>query len=197
MTTMPQNPVDSVQVPQTVGLSPEVAFSIVGQAGLAPMFQVRQVQGQPPPGVATQWGQAPASFAGQPSGQGASTAQIVAQSPVAGTWVPRGSVVYMEWAEAGAPEKGGAPVGWIIASALMALFVAFIVVWLVNRDSGPEPADTSGSPTATETQTATATVTEEAQPRPTRTVTATATETETATATATETQTETASPTAP
>lgn len=199
MTTMPQNPIDSVQVPQTVGLSPEVAFGVVGQAGLAPMFQVRQVPGQPLPGVATQWGQAPTSFTGQPSPQGPSTSQIVAQSPVAGTWVPRGSVVYMEWTEVAAPEKKGAQVGWIIASVLMALFVVFVVLWLVNRDSSAEPAETSGSPTATETRTATATVTEQAQPRPTRTVTATATETETttATATATETETQTASPTAP
>ena len=64
MTTMPQQPVESVQVPQTVGLSPEVAFNLVGQAGLAPMFQAQQVSGRPLPGIATQWGQAPASFAG-------------------------------------------------------------------------------------------------------------------------------------
>jgi len=52
--TWPQNPVDSVQVPQTVGLSPEVAFNVVGQSGLAPMFQVQAVADQPLPGVATQ-----------------------------------------------------------------------------------------------------------------------------------------------
>jgi len=197
MTTMPQQPIDSVQVPQAVGLSPEVAFNIVGQAGLAPMFQARQVPGQPLPGVATQWGQTPASFAGQAPVPGAPATQVIAQNPMAGAWVPRGSVVYMEWAEVEvAPEKGS-PVGWIIAGVLAVLLVLGGLIWfLVNGgDSGPEP---SGSPTATET------VTQSPSPRPTQTVTetatATATETSTqtatstATATATETQTATAEP---
>ncbi|MBK6763921.1 MAG: hypothetical protein IPG68_11935 [Micrococcales bacterium] len=195
MTTMPQQPIDSVQVPQAVGLSPEVAFNLVGQAGLAPMFQARQVPGQPLPGVATQWGQAPASSAGRARLPGAPAAQVIAQNPMAGSWVPRGSVVYMEWSEVeSAPEKGS-PVGWIIAGVLAALLVLGGLIWfLVNGgDSGPEP---SGSPTATQT------VTESPSPRPTRTVTETATatatetstQTATSTATATETQTATAEP---
>ena len=102
--TWPQNPVDSVQVPQTVGLSPEVAFNVVGQSGLAPMFQVQAVADQPLPGVATQWGQTPASFAGQ---------QPVPQPPLAswprtrcrGPGFPRGSVLYMEWVEGAPPPK--------------------------------------------------------------------------------------------
>ena len=83
---MPQQPIESVQVPQTVGLSPEVAFNIVGQAGLAPMFQAQQVAGRPLPGIATQWGQAPASFAGQAPLPGQAPTQVIAQSPVAGSW---------------------------------------------------------------------------------------------------------------
>ena len=202
MTTTPQNPVDSVQVPQTVGLSPEVAFSIVGQAGLNPVFQVRQVPGQPLPGVATQWGQAPESFTGQPAAEGERPAQIVGQSPLAGTWVPRGSVLYMEWAQSGTEPKKGSPVPWIIAAVLSALFIVFLVVLAVTRNGDAEP-ESSTSPAQTQTQTATATatatetVTQRTTPEPPRTVTATATQTETATATATETQTATASPQAP
>ena len=45
-----QNPVDSVQVPQTVESEAEVAFNVVGQSGLAPMFQVQAVADQPLPG---------------------------------------------------------------------------------------------------------------------------------------------------
>jgi hypothetical protein len=189
MTTMPQNPVDSVQVPQTVGLSPEVAFNLVGQSGLAPMFQAQQVAGQPLPGVATQWGQTPASFAGQAPLPGQPATQGIAQSPMAGAWVPRGSVVYMEWAAVAAPAKKGSPVGWIIAGILALLLIGAAAFWFLTNggDSEPEPSK-SPKPTATET------VTQTPSPRPTRTVTATATATQTATATATETATATATP---
>ncbi|HRY09238.1 MAG: hypothetical protein H6526_03295 [Actinobacteria bacterium] len=191
MTTMPQQPIESVQVPQTVGLSPEVAFNLVGQAGLAPMFQAQQVAGRPLPGIATQWGQAPASFAGQAPLPGQPATQVIAQSPVAGSWVPRGSVVYMEWAEVAAAPPKKSPVGWIIAAVVLGLLALAGLFWWLTSGGEPEP-DTSKSPTPTET------VTESASPRPTRTVTetatATATATQTATATATATETETASP---
>ncbi len=183
MTTWQQNPVDAVQVPQTVGLSPEVAFNLVGQAGLAPMFQVQQVQGQALPGVATQWGQAPPSFAGQAPTPGQPAAQIIAQNPVAGAWVPRGSVVYMEWVQVAPATKKSSPVGWIVAAVVALAVLGGLAFFLLNGGSSdPEP---SKSPTATET------VTESASPRPTRTVTATATATSTATATATATETST------
>lgn len=178
MTTTPQNPVDSIQVPRTVGLSPEVAFSIAGQAGLSPVFHVRQVPGQPLPGVATQWGQVPASFTGQPAAEGEQSAQIVGQSPLAGTWVPRGSVLYMQWARSGAGSTKESPVPWIIAAVLSALFIVFLVVRAVTSSGDAEP----GSPTS---------------PTVTQTLTATATSTQTETATATETQTATASAQAP
>lgn len=191
MTTMPQQPVESVQVPQTVGLSPEVAFNLVGQAGLAPMFQAQQVAGRPLPGIATQWGQAPSSFAGQAPLPGQPATQVIAQSPVAGSWVPRGSVVYMEWAEVAAAPPKKSPVGWIIAAVILGLLVLAGLFWWLTSGGEPDP-DTSESPTPTET------VTESASPRPTRTVTetatATATATQTATATATATETETATP---
>ena len=191
MTTMPQQPIESVQVPQTVGLSPEVAFNLVGQAGLAPMFQAQQVAGRPLPGIATQWGQAPASFAGQAPLPGQPATQVIAQSPVAGSWVPRGSVVYMEWAEVATAPPKKSPVGWIIAAVVLGLLALAGLFWWLTSGGEPEP-DTSKSPTPTET------VTESASPRPTRTVTetatATATATQTATATATATETETASP---
>ncbi|HQR80167.1 MAG TPA: hypothetical protein PLT68_08110 [Actinomycetota bacterium] len=187
MTTLPQQPIDSVQVPQTVGLSPEMAFSLVGQSGLAPMFQVQQVAGQPLPGVATQWGQTPESFAGQPPPPGAPATRVTAQSPMAGSWVPRGSVVYMEWAQAAPPPKKSSPVGWIVVGVLVALLVLAGLVWLLTSGGGgdkPKPSE-SPSPTATET------VTRSASPRPTQTVTATATATATTTATATATKTPT------
>ena len=190
MTTMPQNPVDSVQVPQTVGLSPEVAFNLVGQSGLAPMFQAQQVAGQPLPGVATQWGQTPASFAGQAPVPGQPATQVIAQSPMAGAWVPRGSVVYMEWAPVAPPAKQSSPVGWIIAGILALLLIAAAAVWFLNNSGGSEP-EPSKSPKPTTTET----VTQTPSPRPTRTVTATATATQTATATATETATATPSET--
>lgn len=193
MTTMPQQPIDSVQVPQTVGLSPEVAFNIVGQSGLAPMFQAQQVQGRPLPGVPTQWGQAPATFVGQAPAPGQPAAQITAQSPMGGAWIPRGSVVYMEWAEVLPPQKKGSPVGWIVAGVVAALVVLGGLGWLLTRDGGAEPGP-SPSPTSTATETVTSTP----SPAPTQTVTqtptvtATATATRTATATATATETESA-----
>ncbi len=190
MTTMPQNPVDSVQVPQTVGLSPEVAFNLVGQSGLAPMFQAQQVAGQPLPGVATQWGQTPASFAGQAPVPGQPATQVIAQSPMAGAWVPRGSVVYMEWAAVAPPAKKSSPVGWIIAGILALLLIVAAAVWFLNNSGGSEP-EPSKSPKPTTTET----VTQTPGPRPTQTVTATATATQTATATATETATATPSET--
>lgn len=184
MTTWQQPPVDNVQVPQTVGLSPEVAFNLVGQSGLAPMFQAQPAPGQPLPGVPTQWGQAPASFAGMAPGTQHPPAQIIAQSPIAGTWVPRGSVVYMEWAEAGPPPKKGSPVGWIVVSLLGLLVLAGLLYALVggSGDSKPEPSKTP-NPTKTVTQTP--------SPQPTQTITETATATATATSTSTETATAT------
>lgn len=195
MTTWQQQPIDSVQVPQAVGLSPEVAFNVVGQAGLAPMFQAQAAPGQPAPGVASQWGQVPASFTGAPPAPGQPAAHVTGQSPLPGTWVPRGSVVYLEWAEVApvAPEKSSSA-GWIAAAILAALLVVAGLVWFLaaGDDANPEP---SRSPSATET------VTKTPSPRPTRTVTETATATQTstatstATATATETSTVTATPT--
>ncbi|MCB0469026.1 MAG: hypothetical protein KDC64_12565, partial [Aequorivita sp.] len=137
------------------------------------------------------WGQAPASFAGQAPLPGQPATQVIAQSPVAGSWVPRGSVVYMEWAEVAAAPPKKSPVGWIIAAVVLGLLALAGLFWWLTSGGEPEP-DTSKSPTPTET------VTESASPRPTRTVTetatATATATQTATATATATETETASP---
>lgn len=180
MTTWPQQPIDSVQVPQVIGLSPEVAFNLIGQAGLAPMFQSAM-------GVPSQWGQVPVSFTGQPG----PPAQVIASNPMPGTWVPRGSVVYMDWTEVAvaAPEEKKSPVGWIVAVILAALLVFAGLVWFLNQggDANPEPSRT---PTATET------VTKKPQPAPTETVTATATATQTATATATATETSTETVTA-
>lgn len=193
MSTWPQQPLDSVQVPQTVGLSPEVSFNLVGQAGLAPMFQAQALPGGTLPGVPTQWGQAPASFAGQPPVAGQPAAQIVAQSLLAGSWVPRGSVMYMEWTETAPAAKKSSSAGWIVALVLALLVLGAAAAWFFTSggDSDPEP---SKSPSATQT------VTETPSPRPTRTVTETATatstqtQTSTATATSTETSTVTASP---
>ncbi|MEZ5184209.1 MAG: hypothetical protein R2720_00550 [Candidatus Nanopelagicales bacterium] len=185
--TTPLNPVDSVQVPQTVGLSPEVAFNLVGQAGLAPMFQAQQIPGQPLPGIATQWGQAPATFGGQQPAAGQPASQIIAQNPIAGAWVPRGSVVYMEWVETAPTQKKSSPVGWIVAGVIILLLIIAAAIWFLSN-SGDSDTKPSESPTATET------VTESASPRPTRTLTETATAT--ATATATETSTATATETA-
>lgn len=183
MTTWPQQPVDNVQVPQTVGLSPEVAFNLVGQSGLAPMFQAQPVPGEPLPGVPTQWGQAPASFAGMAPSAQQPPAQIIAQSPIAGTWVPRGSVVYMEWAEAGPPPKKSSPVGWIILALLGLLILGGLIFALTSGgDSTPEPSK-SPNPTKTVTQTP--------SPQPTETITETATATATQTSTSTETATAT------
>jgi hypothetical protein len=180
MTTWPQQPIDSVQVPQVIGLSPEVAFNLIGQAGLAPLFQSAM-------GVPSQWGQVPVSFTGQPG----PPAHIVAQNPLPGTWVPRGSVVYMDWVEtAGEVAQGKkSPVGWVVAAILAALLLFGGLAWFLSQggDANPDPSRT---PTATET------VTKTPPPRPTRTVTATATETATETATATATATETATETA-
>lgn len=191
---MPQQPIDSVQVPQAVGLSPEVAFNLVGQAGLAPMFQAQAVPGGAVPGVPSQWGQVPPSFTGQAPAPGQPAAHVVAQNPLPGTWVPRGSVVYLEWAEVVpmvAPEqKRGSSAGWIVAGILAALLVLAGAVWFLASGGDADP-DPSRSPSAT------ATVTETPSPRPTRTVTETATATQTATSTSTATATETSTVTAP
>jgi hypothetical protein len=198
MTTMPQQPIDSVQVPQAVGLSPEVAFNLVGQAGLAPTFQAQAAPGAPVPGVPSQWGQVPASFTGQAPVPGQPAAHVVAQNPLPGTWVPRGSIVYLEWAEVvpvvAPEEKEASSAGWIVAGILAALLVLAGLVWFLASGGDPDP-EPSRSPSAT------ATVTETPSPRPTRTVTETATSTQTATststATATATATETSTVTAP
>lgn len=187
MATWQQPPVDSVQVPQTIGLSPEVAFNIVGQSGLAPMFQAQPVQGQPMPGVPTQWGQAPASFTGgTPTGE--PTSQIIAQNPIAGTWVPRGSVLYMEWAELAPAKKKGSPLPWIIVILLALLLIGGLAYALLSGSGSSKPKP-SESPTATKT------VTESASPAPTQTITSTATATQTQKTTATTTSTVTATPT--
>jgi hypothetical protein len=189
--TWPQNPVDSVQVPQTVGLSPEVAFNVVGQSGLAPMFQVQAVADQPLPGVATQWGQTPASFAGQQPVPGQPAARIVAQNPLPGAWVPRGSVLYMEWVEGTPPPKKSSPVGWIIAGILGLLVILAALVFFLTSGEGGNDTDPSESPSPTSTETVTRSETRTATATATATETATATATETATATATETATPT------
>ncbi len=190
MTTWQQQPVDSVQVPQAIGLSPEVAFNVIGQAGLAPMFQAQPVEGELP-GVASQWGQVPASFTGTPvAGQ---AAHVIAQNPMPGAWVPRGAVVYMEWAQTqtAPPKKSSA--GWIVATILGVLVIAIVAVFFLAGSDDPQP-EPSRSPAVTPT--ATETVTKAPSPRPTRTVTETATETATQTATATATETQTATATA-
>lgn len=184
MTTWPQQPIDSVQVPQAVGLSPEVAFNIVGQAGLAPSFQAQAAPGEPMPGVPSQWGQVPATFTGQPPVPGQPATHVTAQSPMPGTWVPRGSVVYLEWAEIAPVVEKRSAAGWIVAAVLAALVVLAGLLWFLTSGGEPEP-DPSKTPTATET------VTKSPSPRPTQTVTETATATETSTATATATATET------
>lgn len=188
MTTMPQQPIDSVQVPQAVGLSPEVAFSVVGQAGLAPMFQARTVAGAPAPGVTSQWGQVPGTLSGQPVAQGQPAARVVAQNPVPGTWVPRGSVVYLEWSQVAPAREETAGAGWIVAAILAALLVLGGLVWFLasGGDAEPEP---SKSPRSIQT------VTETPTPGPTQTATVTATATATATATKTKEATETATAT--
>lgn len=188
MTTWQQQPIDSVQVPQVVGLSPEAAFNVVGQASLAPMFSAQPVAGQNP-GVPSQWGQVPASFAGQAPVPGQAATHVIAQNPMPGAWVPRGSVVYIEWADMEpVAASGGSKTGWIVAAVLAALLIGAGLAWFLTAggDANPEPSRT---PTATAT--ATATVTTAPSPRPTRTVTATATATKTATATATATATKT------
>ena len=184
MTTWPQQPIDSVQVPQAVGLSPEVAFNIVGQAGLAPNFQAQAAPGQPVPGVPSQWGQVPATFTGQPPAPGQPATHVTGQSPMPGTWVPRGSVVYLEWAEIEPVVEKRSSAGWIVAAVLAALVVLAGLVWLLTGDGDAQP-EPSKTPTATET------VTESPSPRPTKTVTETATATQTSTSTATATATET------
>lgn len=194
MTTWQQQPTDNVQVPQVVGLSPEAAFNVVGQASLAPQFSAQPVAGEVP-GVPSQWGQVPSSFAGQPPLPGQAATHVVAQNPMAGAWVPHGSVVYMEWAEmqpVASEQEGGSNTGWIVAAILGAVLVVAGLAWLLTSggDANPEPSET-----ATKTATATATVTERPGPRPTQTVTATATQTATKTATATATVTATATTT--
>lgn len=101
-----------------------------------------------------------------------------------GTWVPRGSVVYLEWAEIEPVVEKRSSAGWIVAAVLAALVVLAGLVWFLTSggDAQPEPSKT---PTATET------VTESPSPRPTKTVTETATATQTSTSTATATATET------
>lgn len=189
MTTWQQQPIDSVQVPQVIGLSPEVAFNLIGQAGLAPLFQAQPVQGQLP-GVQSQWGQVPASFTGQAVAGGQPPAHVVGQNPLPGAWVPRGSVVYIEWAETPVVvEKQKSATGWVVAGILGVLVLAGVLLWSLNSGGGSEP-EPSRTPTATET------VTKTPPPRPTQTVTATATATETATATATATETATETATA-
>lgn len=188
MTTWQQPPVDSVQVPQTVGLSPEVAFNLVSQNGLAPMYQAQPIPGQAMPGIPTQWGQAPASFAGGAQTADYPATQIIAQNPVAGTWVPRGSVLYMEWAEVAPPAKKTSPLVWILVVLLAVLVLAALAYALLanGKDSKPKPSE---SPTATKT------VTESASPQPTTTVTQTATATQTQNTTRTATSTATATST--
>ena len=138
------------------------------------------------PGVPSQWGQVPASMTGQPVAT--PPALVNSQNPMPGAWVPRGSVVYMEWAEAGVVhEEKRSSVGWIVAALLATLIVVGGLVWFFAADDEPIPQP-SRTPTATET------VTKTPQPRPTQTVTAT--QTATATATATETATATATTTA-
>ncbi len=185
MTTWQQEPIDSVQVPPVMGLSPELAFNAVAQAGLAPMFRTQPIEGVLP-GVPSQWGQVPAAMTGQPVA--GPPALVNTQTPMPGAWVPRGSVVYMEWAEAGVVhEEKRSSVGWIVAALLATLIVVGGLVWFFAADDEPIPQP-SRTPTATET------VTKTPQPRPTQTVTAT--QTATATATATETATATATTTA-
>lgn len=190
--TWSQGPQDAVAVPQTVGLTPEVAFNVVRQAGLAPMYSPRYNQSDPVPGIATQWGQAPASFTGQPAATPQVPTQVVAQNPIAGTVVPLGSVVYMEWLELQAPpppEKSSW--GWVIAALIGFAAVVALLFFLLSDRGDPDP---DPSPSRSETPTETETVTQTPGPTPTETVTetATSTATETATATATETATETA-----
>lgn len=200
MTTWQQPPADQVQVPQTVGLSPEIAFNLVGQSGLAPMFQAQPFPGMPTPGVATQWGQAPASFGGlAPTPE--TSAQIVGQNPVAGSWVPRGSVVYLEWAQTLPLEEGerSSPLPWIIAGVLAALLLlGLLFLFLANDDDKKDKPDKSPSPTPTLTQTTQPTQQPTSQPTQTVTQTATATKTtettKTAESTVTATTTVTASP---
>jgi hypothetical protein len=140
MTSWPQGPTESVQVPQVVGLTPDVAYAAITQAGLVPMFQVRAAAGQPLPGVATQWGQVPVTFTGQPVSAENPSAQVVTQSPAAGAWAQRGSVVYAQWVEViPVPERHTSYAGWIVAGVLTVLLVVGALAWLITGGAMPEP----------------------------------------------------------
>lgn len=149
MTSWPQGPTESVQVPQVVGLSPDVAYGAITQAGFVPMFQVQAAPGQPPPGVASQWGQVPVTFTGQPAAAAHPAAQVVAQSPAAGAWAQRGSVVYAQWVEViPVPERRTSYAGWIVAGILTVLLIVGALAWLVTGGGMPEPgpAPTTSAP---------------------------------------------------
>lgn len=141
MTSWPQGPTESVQVPQVVGLSPDIAYAAITQAGFVPMFQVQAAPGQPLPGVATQWGQVPVTFTGQPAATAHPAAQVVAQSPAAGAWALPGSTVYAQWVEViPVPERHTSYAGWIVAGVLTVLLVVGAVAWLVTGGAMPEPS---------------------------------------------------------
>jgi hypothetical protein len=150
--------VDSLQVPQVIGLSPEAAYSAIVQAGFVPLFAVQAQPGQPLSGVATQWGQVPLTFAGQSSSVAVPMGQVVAQSPAAGAWAPRHSVVHAQWVEV-APavppvlHRRESYAGWIVAAVLTVLLIVGAVAWLVTGGGMPEPVATA-TPTSGSTQSA-------------------------------------------